>query len=189
MQFIDKKTIKLDKVKTELDEFLLDFIKILEKRAKYVIISGYVSILFGRTRGTEDIDIIVEKMNKEKLGRLYSDLKNRGFYCINADNLDDIYQQLEERTAVRFAKEKSVIPNIEMKFPKNSLDIRTLRENMTVLMPFGRLITSEIEQQIAFKRYALKSDKDMEDARHLENIFKEHIDKGKIARYRKLVEI
>ncbi len=189
MQFMDKKTIKLDKVKTELDEFLLDFIRILEKHTKYAIISGYVSILFGRTRGTEDIDVIIERMECERFGRLYEELKGKGFYCLNADELGDIYGQLSEKTAVRFAKKGQVIPNIEVKFAKTPLDNGTLRENLKVVMPFGTLIISQIEQQIAFKRYALKSDKDMEDARHLENIFKEHIDKGKIARYRKLVEI
>ncbi|MBI2141461.1 hypothetical protein HYU16_03480, partial [Candidatus Woesearchaeota archaeon] len=55
MEFVDDKTIKLDKVLNELDKFVLKFIKILEKHADYVIVSGYVSILFGRSRSTEDI--------------------------------------------------------------------------------------------------------------------------------------
>jgi hypothetical protein len=135
------------------------------------IVSGYISILFGRTRGTEDIDVIMGKMDKERFGKLYSELKKNGFYCLIADNADDSYEQLTERLAVRFAKKGQVIPNIEVKFPKNPLDTRTLQENLTVIMPFGRLIISEIEQQIAFKRYALKSEKDLEDARHLENIY------------------
>jgi len=187
MQFIGKDTIKLDKVRTELDRFLMDFIRILEKHTKYVIISGYISILFGRARGTEDIDVIIERMDKEKFGRLYDELKKNGFYCLIADSLGDAYGQLTEKLAVRFAKKGSFIPNIEMKFPKNPLDIRALEENLTVIMPFGRLIISEIEQQIAFKRYALKSEKDIEDAEHLEMIFKDHIDKEKLSRYRKAV--
>ena len=189
MQFIGKSTIKLDKVKTELDAFLMDFIRILEKRTKYVIISGYVSILFGRTRGTEDIDVIIEKMERERFGKLYEDLKSKGFYCLNADELDGIHEQLSEKTAVRFAKKGQVIPNIEVKFAKTPLDNETLKENLKVIMPFGTLAISRIEQQIAFKRYALKSGKDIEDARHLENIFKDHLDKSKIERYRKLVKI
>jgi NADPH:quinone reductase-like Zn-dependent oxidoreductase len=187
MQFIGKRTIKLDKVKTELDGFLMDFIRILEKHTKYVVISGYVSILFGRTRGTEDIDVIIEKMGKDRFERLYDELKKKGFYCLIADSPEDSYEQLEEKLAVRFAKEGSVIPNIEMKFPKNPLDSRTLAENLTVIMPFGKLIISEIEQQIAFKRYALKSEKDLEDARHLENVFEKLIDKRKIDNYRKMI--
>jgi len=189
MQFIGKRTIKLDKVKTELDSFLIDFIRILEKHTKYVIISGYVSILFGRTRGTEDIDVLIERLDKGKFSNLYGELKRHGFYCLNAKTLDDVFGQISEKLAVRFAKERSVIPNIEVKFPKTAPEKELFKDYLTVIMPFGKIKISNIEQQIAFKRYVLKSEKDMEDARHLENVFREHIDKGKIARYRKLVEI
>jgi hypothetical protein len=44
-----------------------------------------------------------------------------------------------------------------------------------------KLMTSEIELQIAFK-LNLGSDKDFEDARHLYNIFKEHLDMGLLKR-------
>ncbi|HLD41949.1 MAG TPA: hypothetical protein VJB06_02850 [archaeon] len=68
MEFLDSRTIKLDKIENELDKFVLDFIKILEKHAKYVIVSGYVAILFGRSRGTEDIDMFIGRLAKEKVG-------------------------------------------------------------------------------------------------------------------------
>ena len=187
MELIDKRTIKLDKVKTELDSFLMDFIRILEKRTKYVIISGYISILFGRARGTEDIDMIIEKIDKERFGRLYDELKKKGFYCLITDSPEDAYEQLTEKLAVRFAKRGSVIPNIEMKFAKTALDRQTLNDNLTVIMPFGKLLISHIEQQIAFKRYVLRSEKDLEDARHLENVFKPLIDKRKVHNYRKMI--
>jgi hypothetical protein len=32
--------------------FVLDFIRILEQKTSYVIVRGYVAILFGRSRGT-----------------------------------------------------------------------------------------------------------------------------------------
>jgi hypothetical protein len=50
-----------DKVLSELDIFVLDFLNILKTYTDYVIVSGYVTILFGRARGTEDIDIIMLK--------------------------------------------------------------------------------------------------------------------------------
>ena len=55
----DKKEIILDKELNELDKYVLEFIKILEKHVDYVIISGYVSILLGRSRSTEDIDLFI----------------------------------------------------------------------------------------------------------------------------------
>lgn len=52
----------------------------------------------------------------------------------------------------------------------------------------GTLNISSLERQIAFKRYFLKSDKDLEDARHIENVFREHLKKEKIKKYKALIE-
>ena len=84
MEFRNKNTIKLNKIINELDKFVLDFTRILEKYANYVIISGYISILFGRARSTEDIDVFIEKIDKEKFYLLYSDLKKNDYWCLNA---------------------------------------------------------------------------------------------------------
>ena len=67
MKFIGKRTIRLDKEINELDELVFKFVKILETYTSYVIVSGYVAILLGRDRGTEDIDIIIPKLDKQKL--------------------------------------------------------------------------------------------------------------------------
>ena len=39
-----------EKYLTLLDRFVLDFIRVLEQETPYVIVSGYVAILFGRSR-------------------------------------------------------------------------------------------------------------------------------------------
>jgi len=49
---------------SNLDKFVLEFIKVLEQHVDYVIISGYVSIVLGRTRITEDIDVFIKKFLK-----------------------------------------------------------------------------------------------------------------------------
>ncbi|MDT7865060.1 MAG: hypothetical protein RQ922_04170 [Thermoproteota archaeon] len=49
----------------ELDKLLLSFIRILEKYFEYVVGAGYVSILFGRSKATEDIDILIKKRIKK----------------------------------------------------------------------------------------------------------------------------
>jgi len=66
MKFIDKKTIKIDREISDLDNFTLDFIKILEKNTDYVIVSGYVAILLGRARASEDVDVIIPKIDFPK---------------------------------------------------------------------------------------------------------------------------
>ena len=50
------KEIKLNKELNKLDKFVIDFCKLLDR---YVIVSGYVSILFGRSRSTEDVDLLI----------------------------------------------------------------------------------------------------------------------------------
>ena len=64
MKFINKNTIKLDKEINELDRFVLNFVKILQKHTDYVIVSGYVAILLGRDMATDDIDIFIPKTSK-----------------------------------------------------------------------------------------------------------------------------
>ena len=50
------------------------------------------------------------------------------------------------------------------------------------------IIISSLERQIAFKRYYLMSDKDLEDAKHVEEVFKGHIDVEKIKKYKVFLE-
>ena len=50
--------IVFEKELNKLDKFVIDFTSILNKLdIRYVIVSGYVAILFGRNRSSEDIDI------------------------------------------------------------------------------------------------------------------------------------
>ena len=71
MEFIDKKTIKIDRELSDLDNFTLDFVKTLEKHANYVLVSGYVSILLGRARVSEDVDVIIQKIDFSTFQDLY----------------------------------------------------------------------------------------------------------------------
>ena len=53
-------TIRFNKELGNLDEFVVDFTSILMKEGiDYVLMSGYVAILFGRNRESEDIDIFI----------------------------------------------------------------------------------------------------------------------------------
>jgi len=69
LKYISGGIVIENKVFTALDEFVLDFMKLLEEYADYVIVSGYVVILFGRARGTEDIDTIIRYMDKDTANR------------------------------------------------------------------------------------------------------------------------
>lgn len=179
--------IKLDRELSELDKFALNFLRILEKYTEYVVISGYVAILLGRTRATDDIDVFIKPITRDKFSELYRELKEKGFWCLNAESETEIYSFLQDKLAIRFAKEGFATPNFEIKFPKDKLDEQTFDNSIEVITKEGKIIISDLERQIAFKKYHLKSNKDKEDALHVEELFKEKIDYEKINKYKELI--
>ena len=50
--------------KNLLERFLNDIVFIVEKHARYIVVSGFVAIAHGRIRGTEDIDMIIERLSR-----------------------------------------------------------------------------------------------------------------------------
>jgi len=171
-----KNRIEFEKELNALDKFVIDFTFILNKlNIKYVIVSGYVSILFGRSRTSEDIDLIVEKLNFDKFRKLWENVYKK-FECIIEKNSEHAYKEyLLTGHAIRFSKKDKFIPNIEMKFPKIDLDFWVLEERREVLLNNYKLFISPLELQIPFKLF-LGSEKDIEDARHLYSIFKDKLD-------------
>ncbi len=182
----DKKELKLNRELSNLDRLVLKFIKILEKYAEYVIISGYVSILLGRSRATEDVDLFIKPISFEKFSELYNELKKRGFWCLNAEKPWEVFSYLKDGLAIRFAEEGKSIPNFEVKLIKKNDD--PFEDSINVILSTGEALKiSSLERQIAFKRYYLSSDKDMEDALHVEEIFKEKIDYNKINKFKDFI--
>ena len=188
MKFVGKNIIRLDKEINELDKFVIRFIKILEKYTNYVIVSGYVSILFGRSRTTEDVDIFIEELSKEKFNSFYVDLKKHGYWCLNAENTDEVYSYLEDGFSVRFALENKTIPNFEVKFAKDISKKSALMDPLTVETKLGSVKISSLERQIAYKKYYLNSEKDLEDAAHIEKLFKDDIDTSKVEQYKRYIK-
>ena len=109
------------------------------------------------------------------------------FLCLNAESDDEVYSYLKDNIAIRFAVKGQTIPNLEVKFPKTRLDLDAFADFIEVETEEGIIKISSLEKQIAFKKYYLGSDKDLEDARHLEEFFKEHLDKEKIKKYKELI--
>ena len=188
VEWVGDNTIVLRKELNELDRFVIKFKNIIERRTKYVIVSGYVSILFGRARATEDIDIFIEDMEKKSFGLLYAKIRKEGFWCLNAESESEVYTYLREGIHVRFAKEGEVIPNIEIGFAKKGMEKEALENPLKVKVGKETINISQLEQQVAFKRYFLKSEKDLEDARHVEEVFKDKINKALIEGYRLRIE-
>ncbi len=187
MRFIDATTLEINRELSDLDRFAIEFITILEKHTSYVIISGYVSILLGRSRASEDIDIIIPKLSFPTLKKLVQDLKENDFYCINEEKIQDIYECLTENLAVRFAKQQTMIPNIELKWAQTPIQKLVLEKALTVILPQRNLRISNLELQIAFKEQVLRSPKDKEDARHLRKVAERFLDKKLIQTYKEML--
>ncbi|MBD3318510.1 hypothetical protein GF342_01225 [Candidatus Woesearchaeota archaeon] len=167
--------ISIEREATDLDKFVLDFIKILDdKGIKYVIISGYVSILLGRSRSSEDVDIIIEAINKDQFSRLHESLTE--FHCLNTNDILEAYEQyLSKDIAVRYARKNQAIPNMEVKLAKIKLDNWALDNRTKVEFNGKTLYVSPIELQISYK-LLLGTEKDIEDARHLFKLLEKHLD-------------
>jgi len=188
MKFINKKIIELDRELSDLDKFTIDFIDILKKHSNYVIVSGYVVILLGRARASEDVDIIIPRINFLTFKKIYNDVKKNNFYCLNAEKERTIYSYLEDNLAVRFAKKDSMIPNIELKWIKNNFDKIALENSIDVRIKNKSLRISHLELQIAFKENVLKSPKDLEDADYIKQVAKEYLDTKLIQKYKEMLD-
>ena len=184
---INKGGIILDRELSELDKFAMKFCRVIEKHTKYVIVSGYVSILLGRARASEDIDIILPALSKEKWKMLFNALTKAGYYCLNTDDISESYDYLTDNTAVRFAPTGIVIPNMEILFALDKIQETALKTSIPVRIGKNVINVSNLELQIAYKEKILRSPKDLEDARHLRAVLGRNINMKNLIEYEKIV--
>jgi len=172
--------------KTILDKFAEKFCEIIERHTKYFICSGFTAIAHGRTRGTEDIDMIIEKIPIEKFIQLHKELIREEFECIQSDNPEVLFENyLNTGLSIRYvqAGKNFAPPEMEVKFAKGELDKEQLKTRKRYPMTSLNIYFSPIEATIAFKEESLKSQKDLDDARHLRLIYQ--IDEGEIKRIKR----
>ncbi|MFH0970700.1 MAG: hypothetical protein V1776_04555 [Candidatus Diapherotrites archaeon] len=161
---------------TNLDKLVLKFCDILHRlNIRYVIISGYITILFGRVRMTDDVDLFIEELPIERVIELWNLLEKEGFEGVCTFTPEEAFETLNDKTSIRFALKGTWKPNFELKFPASPSSIYSLRKKVLVILNGRELYTSEIEMQIAYK-LRMTGDKDLEDALHLYSVFKEQLD-------------
>jgi len=88
---------------SELDKFVVDVSKILDQFTDYVIVSGYIPILFGRSRGTEDVDFVIGPIDKETFRKMCRTALETGFEFINPEDCNGLYEMLQMKMAIRMA--------------------------------------------------------------------------------------
>jgi hypothetical protein len=179
LQYSPDRIILDQKVLTNLDRFVLDFIRILETQTPYVIVSGYVAILFGRSRGTEDVDILIPPLEIPAFRTLHAALVEGGFEFLNAEDADGLHDMLTKGVGIRAARKDRFIPNMELKFFKDDMDHEVFRKRVRAEFSGGACFISPPDIQIAYKLF-LGSDKDIDDALFLWEIFRDNLDRNRM---------
>ncbi len=171
-----------------LDKFIENFCGVVEKHCKYIVVSGFVAIAHGRTRGTEDIDMIIEKLDFKRFKKLHEDLISENFECMQSDKSEVLFNDyLVNGISIRYTVKGEHLPELEMKFAKDELDRIQIETRKKLPLTGLDIYFSSIEMNIAFKEELLKSNKDMEDARHLRIIYKKEINEDRINKIKKMI--
>jgi hypothetical protein len=170
-----------------LDKFCEDFCNIVEQHCRYIIVSGFLVIASGRTRGTEDIDMIIEKISLEKWKLLFKELEENGFTCMQSSNPETVFEYLDDATSIRFIRENEPLPEMEIKFSKDELDQLQLNQRVKLELTGLNVWFSNVNINIAFKEEYLKSNKDLEDAKHLRIVYREMINEDEINRIKEMI--
>src|SRR3989338_9756144 len=175
---------------TSLDLFVKDFLSILKKYSDYLVVSGYVSISTGRTRGTEDVDIIFPIMEKSLFSSLFEDLKKNNFWCYQGNNAEESYSYVKNLQSLRFARINEIFPNIEF-IPFNKTKKAKLFEfshpQIIKIKDFEFKIPP-IEFEILYKEIILAGKKDIEDAKHLRTFFSDILKTERFKEYEPIIK-
>lgn len=174
--------------KTILDKFAEEFCEVVDKYCRYFVCSGFRAIASGRSRGTEDIDMIIEKLSKNDFLELHNGLVRKGFECIQSQNSEGVFDYLDNSVSVRYVRKGEHLPEMEIHFAKDVLDEIQLNERIKVPLTTLNIWFAPLEGDIAFKEELLKSDKDMKDARHLRIVYDGEFTEEKIDEFKKLIK-
>ena len=176
--------------KNVLERFAEEFCSVIEKHCRYLVCSGFVAIASGRTRGTEDIDMIIERLSEEKFILLHNELVTAGFECVQSSDSKELYEYLVNNEGLRYvwAGRDLFPPEMEVHFSKDRLDDFQLETRQKIEFVGVDIWFSSIDMNIAFKEELLKSDKDIEDANHLRRVYKDSISEQNINKIKLMIQ-
>lgn len=174
--------IRIEKPPSDLDALVLDVVSILEAfDIDYAVVSGYVAVLLGRSRATEDIDVIIERIDAETAASLTERLKDAGYWGA-AMPLDDLYETLADDLVIRVAEDGHRVPNVELKFAHDRYSRLSLRNTVTVRFNDAELQIGSLELQIAYK-LRMGAQKDFEDALYLYHLLDSTLNPSRLEAY------
>lgn len=167
-------TLVVEREPNRLDELAIGFSEILDRfDIEHVYVAGYVAILAGRARSTEDVDVLIERIDEETADELAATLDEEGFWG-PAMPLASMYEMLENGDNIWVAPEDQITPHLEVKFARDEFDRASLENAITARIGGEAIPIGPLELQIAYKLH-LGAQKDVEDAVHLHALFEESL--------------
>lgn len=92
--------------------------------------SGYVAILTGRARATEDVHVLIETISEGVADRLVFALQDAGYWG-PAMPLESLSEMLQQGDNIWIATDDQVTPHLEVKFPSDQYDTASLQNAVT----------------------------------------------------------
>lgn len=181
-------TLYVDRELNQLDELAIAFSDILDQVGiEHVYIAGYVSILAGRARSTEDVDVLIEPIDEATAETLTTHLEAENFWG-PAMPLSALYSMLENGDPIWVAPADQITPHLEVKTVRDEFDQASLSQAITAQIGSESIPIGPLELQVAYKLY-LGAQKDIEDAVHLYTLFEETLSAARLERWAQRLEV
>lgn len=163
-------TLVVDREPNQLDELAIGFSAVLaEFDISHAYVAGYVSILAGRARSTEAVDVLIEDADEQKINTLVSALEERDYWG-PAMPLSSMFDSLQNGDNIWVAPDEQLTPHLEVKFARDEFDRASIRNGITAEIDATQIPIGPLELQIAYK-LSLGARTDIEDAVHLYTLF------------------
>jgi radical SAM superfamily enzyme YgiQ (UPF0313 family) len=181
-------TLVVEREPNQLDELTIRFSEILDQfDIEHVYVAGYISILAGRARSTENIDVLIERIGEETADELAERLDEEGFWG-PAMPLSSMYEMLDNGDNIWVAPEDQITPHLEVKFARDEFDRASLGNAITARIGDPAISIGPLELQIAYKLH-LSAQKDIEDAVHLYTLFEEGLSVSRLEEWVRRLDV
>ena len=171
----------VDRDPNRLDELAVGFSDVLSRLdIDHVFVAGYVAILAGRSRPTEDVDVFIERCSAERIDDLVAELEREGYWR-PAMPLSNTHGNLASGTNIWVAPDGEMAPHLEVKFPNDEFDRASLANAIDAHVGGHTVPIGPLELQIAYK-LSLGGHTDLEDAAHLYTLLGETLSSDRLKR-------
>jgi hypothetical protein len=169
----------VERAPNALDDLAIDFSGLLSERGvDHVFVAGYVAVLTGRPRATNDVDALIEPLSESEVDALVAAMRETGYWG-PAMPLDATFETLDEGTNLRVAPEDQVTPHVALKFVDDEFDDASLEGAIDAHVGGATIPIGSLELQIAYELY-LGGQKDLEDAAHPYVLFGETLRRARL---------